>query len=98
MLFNIRTEQDKVVVDAHVKRIEVENIVGPSEDEMDDTYYRTIRFVGYDGEAIEVVCDGFEEQSVHLRRAKELKPVKKPKVRDWLIPTVYKPDNGKKKK
>jgi hypothetical protein len=55
MLFNIRTEQDKVVIDAHVTKIEVENIAQPAEDDSEDTYYRTIRFVGYDGEAIEVI-------------------------------------------
>jgi hypothetical protein len=94
--FHISTETDTVVVHAQVTRIEVENIVRPSDD-YDDTYYRSIRFIGYDGEAIEVFCDAFEEKNVHLRRVKELKPIKKPKVKDWLIPTVYKPNSGKKK-
>jgi hypothetical protein len=97
MQFHISTDTDTVIVHAQVTRIEVENIGHPAEDATDDFYHRTIRFVGHDGEAIEVDCEGFEEKNMHLRRVKELKPVQKPKVKDWLIPTVYKPNSGKKK-
>src|ERR671923_2994367 len=99
MQFQIRTEKDTVTVYADVARIEVEDIVSPSEDDPDEHYFRTIRFVSYSGEAIEVFCDTFDDKNaLRLHRVKELKPVKKPKDRDWLLePEVYKPSIGKKK-
>jgi hypothetical protein len=59
MQFQIRTERNTVTVYADVARIEVEDIVSPSEDDPDEHYFRTIRFIGYDGEAIEVFCSTF---------------------------------------
>jgi hypothetical protein len=99
MQFQISTEKDTVTVYADVTRIEVEDIVSPGEDDPDEHYFRTIRFVGYSGESIEVFCDAYDNKNVlRLHRVKELKPVKKPKVRDWLLePEVYKPTKGKKK-
>ena len=99
MQFQIRTEKDTVTVYADVTRIEVEDIVSPDEDDPEEHYFRTIRFVDYNGEAIEVFCSVYDDKNaLRLHRVKELKPVKKPKVRDWLLePEVYKPTKGKKK-
>lgn len=100
MQFQISTEKDIVTAHADVTRIEVEDIVGPNEDNPDEHYFRTIRFVGYSGESIEVFCSVYDNKDVlRLHRVKELKPVKKPKERDWLLePEVYRPSSGKKKK
>jgi hypothetical protein len=99
MQFQISTDRDTVTVHAHVARIEVEDIVPPDEDDPEEHYFRTIRFVSYSGEAIEVFCDTFDDKNaLRLHRVKELKPVKKPKVRDWLLELeVNKPTKGKKK-
>jgi hypothetical protein len=92
MQFHISTEKDIVTVHADVTRIEVEDIVGPDEDDPDEHYFRTIRFVGYDGEAIEVFCSVYDNKDIlRLHRVKKLKPLEKPqKVVDWLNPKVYK--------
>jgi hypothetical protein len=90
MKFDIRTEKDTVTVYADVAKIEVEDIVGPGEDDPDDHYFRTIRFVGSRGESIEVFCSVFDNKNaLRLHRVKELKPVKKPKEVDWLEPQIY---------
>jgi hypothetical protein len=90
MQFHISTEKDIVTVHADVTRIEVEDIVSPGEDDPDEHYFRTIRFVGYRGESIEVFCDAFDNKNVlRLHRVRELKPVQKPKEADWLTPKVY---------
>jgi hypothetical protein len=50
--------------------------------------FRTIRFVGYDGEAIEVFCSVYDNKNaLRLHRVKKLTPVAKAKVFDWLEPT-----------
>jgi hypothetical protein len=91
MQFQIRTGKDTVTVYADVTKIEVEDIVGPDEDDLDEHYFRTIRFVGYYGESIEVFCSVHDNKNVlRLHRVKKLKPVKKPKEVNWLTPTVYK--------
>ena len=92
MQFHISTEKDIVTVHADVTRIEVEDIVSPDEDDPDEHYFRTIRFVGYDGEAIEVFCSVYDNKDIlRLHRVKKLKPLEKPqKVVDWLNPKVYK--------
>jgi hypothetical protein len=90
MQFQIRTDKDKILVYADVVRIEVEDIVEPDEDDPDEHYFRTIRFVGYRGESIEVFCDAFDNKNVlTLHRVKKLKPVEKPKEVDWLEPKLY---------
>jgi hypothetical protein len=91
--------KDIVTVRTDVTRIEAEDIVSPGEDDLDEHYFRTIRFVGHYGEAIEVFCSVSDDKNaLRLHRVKELKPVKKPKVRDWLLePEVYKPTKGNKK-
>jgi hypothetical protein len=98
MQFHISTDKDTVTVYADVTRIEVADIVGTGEDDPDEHYFRTIRFVGYSGESIEVFCDTFDNKNaLRLHRVKELKPVQKPKEADWLTPTVSQPTTGKKK-
>jgi hypothetical protein len=98
MQFQIQTDKDTVTVYADVTRIEVEDIVSPREDDPDEHYFRTIRFVGYRGESIEVFCSTFDNKNaLRLHRVKELKPVKKPKEGDWLTPAVSQPTKGKKK-
>ena len=100
MQFHILTDKDSVTVYSAVTKIEVEDIVSPGAGDPSEHYFRTIRFVSYSGEAIEVFCDTFDDKNaLRLHRVKELKPVTKPKVRDWLLqPQVYKPAKGKKKK
>ncbi len=94
MQFRISTEKDIVTVHADVTRIEVADIVGSGENDLlDEQYFRTIRFVGYHGEAIEVFCSVYDNKDIlRLHRVKKLKPVKKPKQKDvdWLTPKVYK--------
>jgi hypothetical protein len=98
MQFQIRTDKDTVTVYAHVTKIEVEDIVSPGEDDPDEHYFRTIRFVGYGGESIAVFCDAFDNKNVlRLHRVKQFKPVKKPKEADWLTATVNQQTKGKKK-
>ena len=92
MHVHIETEKNKILIDAAVTKIEVEDIVTTGEDDPDEHYFRTIRFVTYNGEAIEVFCKGFEDKNaLRLHRVKELKPVKKPKHDTWLTPEVYRP-------
>jgi hypothetical protein len=99
MQFHISTDKDTVTVHADVVKIEVEDIVGSDEDDIDEHYFRTIRFVGYHGESVEVFCSVYDNKNVlRLHRVKKLKPVKKPKETDWLTPTVSQPTKGKKKK
>jgi hypothetical protein len=95
MQFQIMTDKDKVTVYADVTKIEVEDVVGPGEDSFDESYTRTIRFTGYDGEAIEVFCTAFEEKVLWLNRVRELKPVEKPEEVNWLEPKVYKGNSEK---
>jgi hypothetical protein len=93
MQFQIMTDKDTVTVYADVARIEVEDIVGTGEDDPVERYFRTIRFVGYRGESIEVFCDAFDNKNaLRLHRVRELKPVKKPEERDWLKPEVSTPE------
>jgi hypothetical protein len=85
MQFRISTEKDIVTVHADVTRIEVEDIVSPGADEH---YFRTIRFVGNSGEAIEVFCSAYDNKNVlTLHRVKKLTPVKTPKPCNWLVYT-----------
>jgi len=79
-----------------VTKIEVEDIVSPGEDDPDEHYFRTIRFVGYRGESIEVFCDAFDNKNVlRLHRVKQLTPVAKPQAVDWLEPEVSTSDADK---
>ena len=94
MHVHIKTEKDKVMVLADVKSIEVEDVIGGGVDSLNESYSRTIRFTGFNGEAIEVVCDAFEEKALWLNRVKELKPVEKPEEENWLEPKLYKGGNS----
>jgi hypothetical protein len=95
MQFHISTQKDTVIVHADVTKIEVEDIVSPGEDDPDEHYFRTIRFVNSYGEAIEVFCSAYDKKNVlRLHRVKKLTPVAKPKVVDWLEPKVYTGDAG----
>ena len=49
MQLHIRTKKDTVTVYADVTKIEVEDVVGPGEDSLDESYTRTIRFTGAKG-------------------------------------------------
>jgi hypothetical protein len=87
MQLHLQTEKDKILVVAEVAKIEVEDMLSP--DEGSKLYFRSIRFVTNGGEAIEVLCKAYNATEVRLHRVKELKPVKKPKLDDWLEPKVY---------
>jgi hypothetical protein len=95
MEFYIMTDKDKVTVHADVVKIEVEDIIPPSEDAIAETCYRTIRLITYYSEVIEIFCAAPDENALTLRQVKELKPVKKPKVVGWLEPKLYKPEKNK---
>jgi hypothetical protein len=66
MQFQIMTDKDKVTVYADVTKIEVEDVVGPGEDSLAESYTRTIRFTDPNGEVIEVFCTAFEEKALWL--------------------------------
>ena len=87
MQLHIQTEKEKVVVVAEVAKIEVADMLAP--DAGSELFFRSIRFVTSSGEAIEVLCKAYNAQELRLHRVKVLKPVKKPKLDDWLEPEVY---------
>jgi hypothetical protein len=89
MQFHINADKENVTVYADVVKIEVEAIIGPSEDDIDETCYRTIRFINADGESIEVFCNAPDERPLTLHSVKPRKAVKRLKEADWLEPTVY---------
>ena len=89
MQFHISTDKDTVTVHADVVKIEVEDIIGPSEDDIADTCYRTIRFISSDGEAIEVFCNASDEKPLLLHRVRPRKAEERPKEADWLEPKLY---------
>jgi hypothetical protein len=66
MQLHIRSEKDKVVVPADVTKIEVSDIVTPPEEEIVGIYFRTIRFVSSDGEAIEVSCSARDKEELRV--------------------------------
>jgi hypothetical protein len=87
MQFHIQTEKDTVTVHAAVTRIEVEDSVGPDEDDPDAHAFRTIRFVGNAGDAIEVRCRASANKNMlTLHRVKRLRPIK-PKPCHWQVYT-----------
>jgi hypothetical protein len=92
MQFQISTAKDHVTVFADVGKIEVEDIISPSEDDIDATHYRTIRFVTSAGESIEVFCNTLDEQALTLQSVKPRKAVNKIKKGGWLEPKLYKPE------
>jgi hypothetical protein len=92
MQFHIMTDKDSVTVYADIVKIEVEDIIGPSEDDIDDHCYRAIRFTKYDGQSILVTCHASDTKDLRLHRVKVLKPVKKPKLVSWLDPVLYEPE------
>jgi hypothetical protein len=87
MQLHLQTEKDKVLVVAEMAKIEVEDMLVPETGS--ELYFRRIRFVTSGGEAIEVLCKAYNATEVRLHRVKELKPVKKPKLDNWLKPEVY---------
>jgi hypothetical protein len=89
MQFHISTEKDTVTVHADIIKIEVEDIIGPDEDDIDDTCYRTIRFISSDGESIEVFCNASDEKPLLLHRVRPRKAVKRLKEENWLEPKLY---------
>jgi hypothetical protein len=86
------TEKDNVTVSADIVKIEVEDIIGPDEDDIDDTCYRTIRFIAADGESIEVFCNASDEKPLALQSVKPRKAVKRVKAAEWLEPKLYTPE------
>jgi hypothetical protein len=84
MQFHIQTDKDKVLVLAEVAKIEVEDILTPEVG--DELYFRRVRFVTSYGEAIEVLCNAYNQQELRLHRVKKLKPVK-PKPCEWQVYT-----------
>jgi hypothetical protein len=92
MQFHMQTDKDKVLVLAEVAKIEVEDILTPEAGS--ELYFRRVRFVTTFGEAIEVLCDAYNQKELRLHRVKKLRPVKKPKGDNWLTPEVYTGDPG----
>jgi hypothetical protein len=91
MQLKIITDRDTTIIPVDVTKIEVEEMSITSEDEVVGNCYRTIRFVGFNGEALEVFCTGFDEHSVMLHSVKQLKPVPKPDVKEGLTPSKARP-------
>jgi hypothetical protein len=91
MQLKLSTEKDTVIVPVDVTKIEVEDFVETSEDDIAGNCYRTIRFVGFNGESVEVFCTGFDVDSVLVHFVKELKPVEKPSEPEWLTPSIAQP-------
>ncbi len=87
--FHVRSDKDSVTVYADVVKIEVEDIISPDEDDIDDTCYRTIRFINAAGESIEVFCSASDEKPLALHSVKPRKAVKRVKAADWLEPKLY---------
>jgi hypothetical protein len=87
MQFHMQTDKERVIVLAEVAKIEVEDILSP--DAGDELYFRSVRFVTRFGEAIEVLCDAYNQHQLRLHRGKKLKPVKQPNLDNWLSPEVY---------
>jgi hypothetical protein len=92
MQFHISTDENNVTVHADVVKIEVEAIIGPSEDDIDDTCYRTVRFITSFGDVIEVFCNALNVKALTLHSVKPAKAVKKLKKGGWLEPKLYKPE------
>ena len=86
MQLHLQTEKDKVLVVAEVAKIEVEDMLSPEAGS--ELYFRRIRFVTSNGEAIAVLCKAYNATELRLHRVKELKAVKKPKLHNWLEPEV----------
>ena len=59
-------------------------MVSPSQG--DDLYFRRVRFVTSYGEAIEVLCDAYNQKELRFNRVKQLKAVK-PKPCEWQVYT-----------
>jgi hypothetical protein len=57
----------------------------PSEDDL-DVYFRTIRFTTIGGEVLDVFCEASATQDLEPRAVPVLRPLKKPKPRNWLLP------------
>jgi hypothetical protein len=87
MQFHIQTDKERVLVLAEVAKIEVEDILSPEAGS--ELSFRRVRFVTSYGEAIEVLCNAYNPTELRLHRVKKLKPVKKPKLDNWLKPEVY---------
>jgi hypothetical protein len=87
MQLHIQTDKERVIVLAEVAKIEVEDILSPEPG--DELYFRRVRFVTRFGEAIEVLCDAYNQHQLRLHRGKKLKPVKQPNLDNWLSPEVY---------
>jgi hypothetical protein len=83
----------EVSFDESVKRIEVEKIVPPTEEDADDeTYWRRIRLTTSSGEVFEISCDSYREEDLEVVEVDKLGPVQQPKPdnRDWLRPKASK--------
>jgi hypothetical protein len=86
MQLKLSTKQDTITIPVAVTKIEVEDFVPTAEDDISGTCYRTIRFVGCNGESVEVFCTGVDIDSVLVHFVEKLTPVEKPIEQDWLNP------------
>ncbi len=78
---------DKFSVALDIAKIEVEAISKPSEDDVDETYYRTFRFTTFNGEVLEVLCSAGDETFVQMQEVATLPPLRrKPHPLNWLHP------------
>jgi hypothetical protein len=75
MQLKLDTKKDTITIPVDVTKIEVEDFVETFEDDSPGNCYRTIRFVGFNGESLEVICTGFAVDSVLLHFVERLKPV-----------------------
>jgi hypothetical protein len=86
--------EHKTTLSLKVQKIEVTRPAWELDDDnVYETYFRTIRFTIAGGEVLEVFCAASFEDEIRLRSVKTLKPLtesKQPKPIDWLGPKVYK--------
>jgi hypothetical protein len=61
----------------YVTRIEVENIIPPSEGDSSITHFRTIRFTTDTGEVLEVFCTSELQKELELVEVDKLGPVRR---------------------
>ncbi len=74
-----------VSFDGVVTRIEVEKIIPSSEDDISETYFRTIRFTTHTGEILEVFCNSESEKELELVEVDQLGPVRRVRTKTDVI-------------
>ena len=68
----------QVTLPLTVKQIQAQRVLKSSgDDDLFDEYYRTIRFITLNGDAVDVDCSAYNEQALDIVEVAELLPRKK---------------------